>query len=155
MLQGTNETVASCKNVFGLTSPKQPQLSMQQHDMHNVQFTASKVCGVNKQTPADSQDGALYGGTRVQPEASVPLAQSECDASRCLQPGTNSFDSTFSFLADLRNDDPTSVSLAESQDCTLPSNVLASSPLVMPVTGDSSMSTSCGFKQPLPYRMYI
>ena len=104
------ETVVSCKNVFGLTTPKQPQLSMQQHDMPNVQFTASKVCGVNKQTPANSQDDALYGGTRVQPEASVPLPQSGCDASRCLQPGTNSFDSAFSFLADLLNDDPTSVS---------------------------------------------
>jgi len=104
------ETVVSCKNVFGLTTPKQPQLSMQQHDMPNVQFTASKVCGVNEQTPANSQDDALYGGTRVQPEASVPLAQSGCDASRCLQPGTNSFDSAFSFLADLLNDDPTSVS---------------------------------------------
>ena len=68
------ETVVSCKNVFGLTSPKQPQLSMQQHDMPNVQFTASKFSGANKQTPADSQDDALYGGTRVQPEASVPVA---------------------------------------------------------------------------------
>ncbi|XP_044170727.1 uncharacterized protein LOC122954832 [Acropora millepora] len=144
------ETVVSCKNVFGLTTPKQPQLSMQQHDMPNVQFTASKVCGVNKQTPADSQDDALYGGTRVQPEASVPLAQSGCDASRCLQPGTNSFDSAFPFLADLLNDDPTSVSLAKLQDCTLPLNVSASSPLVMPVTGDSSMSTSCGFKTATP-----
>ena len=53
----------------------------------------------------------MYGGTRVQPEASVPLAQSECDASRCLQPGTDSFDSAFSFLAHLLNDDPTSVSV--------------------------------------------
>ena len=69
------------------------------------------MSGVNKQTPADSQDDALYCGTRVQPEASVPLAQSECDASRCLQPGTNSFDRAFAFLAHLLNDDPTSVSV--------------------------------------------
>ena len=53
----------------------------------------------------------MYCGTRVQPEASVPLAQSECDASRCLQPGTNSFDRAFAFLAHLLNDDPTSVSV--------------------------------------------
>ena len=144
------ETVVSCKNVFGLTTPKQPQLSMQQHDMHNVQFLASKVCVVNNQTPADSQNDALYGGTHVQSEASVPLAQSECDASRCLQPGSNSFDSAFSFLADLLNDDPALVSLAELQDCTLPSNVSASSSLVMPVTADSTMSTSWGSKTATP-----
>ena len=30
------ETIVSCKNVFGLTTPKQPQLSMQQHDMHHL-----------------------------------------------------------------------------------------------------------------------
>ena len=145
------ETVVSCKNVFGLTTPRQTQLSVQQHDMHNVQFPASKVCGVNNQTPADSQYDSLYGGTLVQCEA-VPLAQSDCDASRCLQPGSDSFDSAFSFLADLLNDDPASVSLAgsanpvhgngELQDCALPSNVSASSSLLMPVTADSTMTTS-------------
>lgn len=108
------ETVVSCKDIFGLSTPTQPQLSMQQHDMHNVQFAASKVCGVNNQTPEDSQSDALYGGALVQSEASGPLAQSECDASRGLQPGSNSFDSAFSFLADLFNDDLVSVSLAGS-----------------------------------------
>ena len=144
------ETVVSCKNVFGLTTPKQPQLNMQQHDMHNVQYPASKVYGVNNQTPADSQNDTLYGGTHVQSEALVPLAQSECDASRCLQLGSNSFDSAFSFLADLLNDDPTSVSLAGLQDCTLPSNVSASSSVVMPVTADSTMTTTWGSKTATP-----
>ena len=154
------ETVVSCKNVFGLTAPKQPQLSMQQHDMHNVQFSASKVCGVNNLTPGDSQNDALYGGALVQSETSVPLAQSECDASRGLQPGSNSFDSAFSFLADLFNDDPVSVSLAGSanpvhgngglQDCTLPSSISASSSLVLPVTADATMTTSWGSKTATP-----
>ena len=144
------ETVVSCKNVFGLTTPKQPQLNMQQHDIHNVQYPTSKVCGVNNQTPADSQNDTLYGGTHVQSEALVPLAQSECDASRCLQLGSNSFDSAFSFLADLLNDDPTSVSLAGMQDCTLPSNVSASSSLVRPVTADSIMTTTWGSKTATP-----
>ena len=154
------ETVVSCKNVFGLTTPKQPQLSMQQDDMHNVHFAASKVCGVNNQTPGDSQNDALHGGALVQSEASVPLVQSECDASRGLQPGSNSFDSAFSFLADLLNDDPVSVSLAGTanpvhgngglQDCTLPSRISASPSLVMPVTADSTMTTSLGSKTATP-----
>jgi len=68
------ETVVSCKNVFGLITPNQPQVSEQQHDMHNVQFPASKLRGVNDETPADSQNDALYGGTLVQSEASVPYS---------------------------------------------------------------------------------
>ena len=150
------ETVVSCKNVFRLTTPGQPQLSLQQHAMHNFQLPASKLCGIDNQTPADSQNDALYGGTLVQCEASVSLAQSDCDASRCLQPGSDSFDNAFSFLADLLNDDPTLVSLAgsanpvhgngELQDCALPSNVSASSSLLMPVTAGSTMTTSWGSK---------
>ena len=45
---------------------------------------------------------------------------------------------------------PALVSLAELQDCTLPSNVSASSFLVMPLTADSTMSTSWGSKTATP-----
>ncbi|PFX18774.1 hypothetical protein AWC38_SpisGene16844 [Stylophora pistillata] len=161
-LQAMKDKSRNCRwlqNVFGLTTPRQPQIGVQQHDMHNVQFPAPKLCDVNNQTPADSQNATRYGGTHVQSEASVSLAQSECNGSRCLQPGSDSFGSAFSFLADLLNDDPASVSLGGSanplhgkgglQDCALPSYVSASS-LVIPVTADSTMTTSWGSKTATP-----
>ena len=117
------ETVVSCQNVLGLTTPKQP----------HAQLPSSTPSSFNKQTPADFGNDFSYGGALVQSEVSVPLARSECDAVRHLQPGSGCFDSAFSFLADLLNDDPASVGLAgpanpvhadrRLQDCTFPSNV--------------------------------
>lgn len=48
----STETVVSCQKGFRLTTPMQPNLSAQQHDMHNVQFST-----LNDQTPAASRNG--------------------------------------------------------------------------------------------------
>ena len=79
------ETVANYQNVFGLTTPKQPHLIVQQHHIHDVQFPSSTLFGVKKQTPADSRNCVLYDGALVQSEASFPWAQSECDVLGFLQ----------------------------------------------------------------------
>ena len=151
----STETVVSCQNVFGVTTSKQPHLSAQQHDVRNVQFSTS-----NEQTPAASRSGVSCGGTLVQPEASVPLARSDCDASRHIQPGSGGFDSAFSFLAEFLNDDPSSITLAGPaypghvnrglQDCTFPANVSASSSLVAPIRANCTVSTSWGSKTATP-----
>ena len=140
------ETVVSCQNVFGLTTPKQP----------HAHLPSSTPSSFNKQTAADFGNDFSCGGALVPSEVSVPLARSVCDAVRHLHPGSGCFDGAFSFLADLLNDVAALVGLAGPanhvhvdrglQDCTFPSHVSASPPLVIPVTSNTTITTSWGYK---------
>lgn len=142
----STEIVVNCHDVFGLTTSKQPHLSEQRQDMLNFYFPSS-ISNANNQTPADSPNVVLWGGPPLESKASVHLTHSVYDASGHLQPGSGRFDTSFSFLADLFNDDPVPVSLAGPAnpvqanrgwlDHSLPSHVSASSPLVMLVTATS------------------